>query len=418
MPWINLENIPTAEFRRGYKPPEYHDIIISSRDSKFMFPRVIEPISYDLHNKADLVRFFNDNKRTFDLKKESTSISRYSFMPGPGEIRPTHVVLRYNLCDQDALLGEVILKIVHPKYGFQEYIRQMKFYTIGYPTPKPYLFFNYFTNLEVLLKNKNESLQDSDVASLIEFLQDIEQTKKSFSEYCSASNKQNTTTLLNWLKEIASRDEVALLDRYIKDLAAIDEGFFDGLEFKGFFFMNFIEKALSFEQMLFDTLGGRKMEEASGAIKNFPFRPEYDPEFIMNQVIDLILRLWNMGECHNDMKGEHFLYDYKHKQWNVIDWGELVSTGYGQDLAVFLADNTAFIQDRCKFNILYGKKVGANVELLQRMERSILGENSVFWDIFLDKLCTKIPASTVRDAYHILSTRNLTFQADKLKHYF
>ncbi|HME52894.1 MAG TPA: phosphotransferase [Candidatus Lokiarchaeia archaeon] len=417
MPWINIEKIPTAEFRRGYKPPEYHDIIIASRDSKFMFPRVIEPINFNLHDKAELISFFNDNKATFDFKRDITSITRYSFMPGPGEIRPTHVVLRYNLYNQEAIQKQVILKIIH-SFGFQEYDRQLKFYTAGYPTPKPFLFFNYFTDLELLLKRKNESLHDLDLAAIIDFLKDIELRKKSFSEYYSASNKQKTTNMLNWLKGISTGDEIALLDRYNEDLESIDDGFFDGLEFNGFFFMEYIEKTLSFEQMLFDSLGGRKLEESSGAMENFPFRPEYDPGFIMQQVIDLILRLWNMGECHNDMKGEHFLYDFKNKRWNVIDWGELVSAGVGQDLAVFLADNTAFIQDRCKYNILYGKKKGANIKQLKRMEHSILEQNSVFWDIFLDKICTKISASAIRDAYHILSNRNLTFQADKLKRYF
>ncbi len=198
----------------------------------------------------------------------------------------------------------------------------------------------------------------------------------------------------------------------------MDDGFFSDLEFKGFFFMDYIEKALSFEQMLFDSLGGRKMEEASGSIENFPYRPEYDPEFLIHDVIELILSLWNIGECHNDMKGEHFLYDFKNKRWNFIDWGEFVSSGVGQDLAVFLADNMAFIQDRCKFNILYGRKQGRDNELLLRMERSILDQNSIFWDIFLDRICKMIPAAKIRDAYDILRRRNLTFQSSKLLSYF
>ncbi|NMC07558.1 MAG: hypothetical protein GYA24_20260 [Candidatus Lokiarchaeota archaeon] len=418
MPWINIEKIPAAEFRRGFKPTDYHDIIVASRDAKFMFPPVIQPTNFNLQDKGDIINFFNSNRNKFNLKDEVTSISRYSFMPGPGEIRPTHVVLRYNLHRDERLVDQVVLKVVHPKFGFQEYVRQKKFYDAGYPTPKPYLFINYFSDLELLLREKNLVLEDLDVITLLDFLRDVELAKKPFSAYYAGANKLKTMNILEWLKGVSSETETTTINRYEEDLTNMDDGFFSGLEFKGFFFMDFIEKTLSFEQMLFDSLGGRRMEEASGAMDILPFRPEYDPEFLLHDVIDLILRIWNIGECHNDMKGEHFLYDFKNKRWNVIDWGELVSAGVGQDLAVFLADNTAFIQDRCKFNIIYGKKQGKDVEQLQRMESSILQQNSVFWDIFLDRVCKKISASMIRDAYHILRRRNLTFQADKLQAYF
>ena len=55
---------------------------------------------------------------------------------------------------------------------------------------------------------------------------------------------------------------------------------------------------------------------------------------------------------------------------------------------------------------------------MHRMEKSILDQNSIFWDIFLDRICKKIPASMVQDAYHVLCRRNLTFQASKLRAYF
>lgn len=94
MPWINLEKIPAAEFRRGYKPADYHDIIVASRDSKFMFPPVIQPFNLNLQDNAEIVKFFNMNRNKFHFKDHLTALSRYSFMQGPGEIRPTHVVLR------------------------------------------------------------------------------------------------------------------------------------------------------------------------------------------------------------------------------------------------------------------------------------------------------------------------------------
>ncbi len=418
MPWINIEKIPAADFRRGFKPAEYHDIIVASRDAKFMFPPIIQPFDLNLQDNAEIVKFFNKNHEWFDFDGNVNTLSRYSFMPGPGEIRPTHVVLRYNLQHQDQQENKVVLKIVHPKYGFQEYARQKKFYDAGYPTPKPYLFINYFSALGALLREKNRELEDLDVIAFLDFLRDVELAKRPFSAYYAPAYKKKIVDILDWLKPISSTSEVALINRYKEDLANMDDGFFSGLEFKGFFFMDFIEKTLSFEQMLFDSLGGWKMEEESGAIDILPVRHAYDPEFLLHDIIDLMLRLWNMGECHNDMKGEHFLYDLKNKRWNIIDWGELVSAGIGQDLAVFLADNNAFIQDRCKFNIIYGRKQGRNIELLQRMEKAILEQNSVFWDIFLARVCKMIPAQPIQDAYHILRRRNLTFHAAKLHSYF
>ncbi|MHA1681636.1 MAG: phosphotransferase [Promethearchaeota archaeon] len=434
MPWINLDTIDLIKFRKGYKTEDFHDLIIYSRDAKFMYPRVIEPLSCSFQNKEQLISFFNMYGYRFGLDEPVSGITRRSYMPGPGEIRPTHVVLRYDIQTINRVMRDVtianttttntknhfseqvVLKIVNSKYGYQEYRKQQKLFELGYPTPQTFYYCNYFTDIEDILKNNHENLPYK--SWFQDFLRDIEIGKRLFSELKRPDNKARIQGVINDQLQGAGEGDKQLLLRFKEDLDNLDDGIFNGLEFKGFFFMDYLANALSFEIILFDILGGKHMEKASGAINVLPYRPFFNAENIINDVIDLIIELWELGECHNDFKGEHLLFDFKNHEWTVIDWGELVGGSRGKDLAVLLADSNAFVEDRCKFNIMFGrKKAGIHEELL-KMEREILKRNSEFWDVFLNKLAERASSSVFKEAHRILQGRKLTFQASKLEPYF
>ncbi|MBD3186187.1 hypothetical protein GF325_05110, partial [Candidatus Bathyarchaeota archaeon] len=353
MPWINLDAIDVIQFRRGYKPEEFHDIIKYSRDAKFMFPRVIEPLSCSFQNSEDLHDFFNMYNYRFGLESEVTKITRRSYMPGPGEIRPTHVVLRYDIetikevqPDHDSFhqdfSEQVVLKIVNSQYGYQEYRKQQKLFELGYPTPETFYYCNYFTDIQDIIKEMDRKLSDTDLTHwFLGFLRDIEVGNRLFSELKDPEVNKQMRLLVKDATRGTSGTAAQLLSRFIEDLENLNDGVFDGLEFKGFFFMDYLSNALSFELILFDILGGKKMEKASGAMNILPYRPFFHAENIINDVIDLIIELWELGECHNDLKGEHLLFDFKNYEWTVIDWGELVGGSKGRDLAVLLADTNA-----------------------------------------------------------------------------
>lgn len=419
MPWINLDKIPAAEFRKGYKPPDYHDIIIFSKDGRFMFPRVIQPGNFNLQTKADIVSFYDTHKEQFGIPpaERVTRASCYSFLPGPGEVRPTHVVLRHTLYNDANRLERAVLKVVNSRHGYREYRRQQDFHERGYPTPRPFLYVNYFTDLIYHLRDKGRRSLHVEIPAILGFLREIETCKRPFDDLKNPDTRARFTAVLAKVRTAAAQKDVPMLTRYIEDLNALQDGIFDGLEFKGFFFMDFIEKTLSFEQILFDVLGGKDLERESGAIHVLPWRPDFDAEFLIHDVTELILRLWNMGQCHNDFKGEHLLYNFLANKWMVIDWGELVSAGYGQDLAVLMADTNAFIEDRCKFNRMYGRKAGASSKAIENIQATIMERSSRFWDSFLARLAEHISSTTMRDAYKILRNRQLSFHAEKLAPY-
>jgi len=64
----------------------------------------------------------------------------------------------YNLHHQDQQENKVVLKTSIRSMAFQEYARQKKFYDAGYPTPKPYLFINYFSALGALLREEEPGI--------------------------------------------------------------------------------------------------------------------------------------------------------------------------------------------------------------------------------------------------------------------
>jgi len=422
VPWINLNNINLIEFRRGtYKPPEYHDIIKYSRDARFIYPRVIEPLSCNFQMKDEIRDFFKKYSYRFHIKPDISDVIPFSFMPGPGEIRPTHVVLRYDLISESRdILGQAVLKIVNSKYGYQEYRKQQKLYNLGYPTPEPFYYCNYFTDFQDIFKNKND-IRDPDAWRWISsLLREIETGIRLFSDLKKHENNVRIQDFIKKELENVDEDDRFILTKFLDDLQNIEDGIFDGLEFKGFFFMDYIEHSLSFEMITFDLLGGMEMEKKSNCLKLMHPRPILDENVIIEDVVDLILRLWNLDTCHNDLKGEHFLYDIKKQAWNVIDWGELVGGSKGKDLAVLLADTNSFIQDRCNFNLMFGRKQKSEkiYEDLLEMERKIMINSDHFWNLFLDHLGKKIKPEIFKEAATIIKSRSMSFNSEKLKKYY
>ena len=312
MPWINTDTINAMKFRRGYKPQDYHDIISYAKDGQFMFPRCIQTIDFNFHDKPEMLSFYNNHYNRFNLSNYHpvNNMKCYAYLPGPGEVRPSSIVLRHDVYQGAEPNNRVVLKIVDTKHGYHEYKRQMKLHDLGYPSPEPYIYMNYLSLLQILLKEKRASYKIPLIPAILSFLHEIEIKKRPFNELKSKETRAKISVLLHKLKVVSSLYEISLIERYLDDLINIDEGIFDDLEFKGFLFMEFIEHTVSFENILFDILGGKEMEHYSGASRILPSRPYYDEDFLMNDIISLILKLWNLGECHNDMKGEHFLYNF------------------------------------------------------------------------------------------------------------
>mgnify|MGYP006293511615 CR=1 FL=1 len=434
MTWINLENIPLIQFRKGYKPPEYHDKIVYSRDAKFMYPRVIEPLARNFQKKEDLINFYNMYDYRFNLKESVADIVPYSYMPGPGEIRPTHVVLRYDIKSEKDSMSfppnnemmdsisqnyseSVVLKIVNSKYGYQEYRKQQRLYELGFPTPETFYYCNYFTDVQDILSESKNIILQPEIEWFLEFTREIELNERFFNELKKKENNERMRNLVINEMKVTNGQERLLLERFLDDLNNLGEGLFDGLEFKGFFFMDYLENSLSFEFILFDLLGGKELERASGAEQILPYRPDLNKKHIIKGLISRISEMWELVS-HNDFKGEHLLYDYKNDEWFVIDWGELVGGSKGKDLAVLLADTNAFIQDRIKFNKMYGRKISASQEHLGNIGNQILKRNDRFWKDFLQELSLLVDETIFEDAYEILKKRRLSFDAEIVKRFF
>lgn len=441
MTWINLDIIDTVSFRQGYVPPGYHDLIVYSRDGRFMYPKVIMPLSFNFQKKRDLIHFFDAYRDRFNMSGTIEDAVLHAFMPEPGEVRPTHFVFRIDVStchagepgdatgDHHPRAGhevreQVVMKIVNNKFGYQEYRKQQKLHELGFPTPEPFYYCNYFTEIQDVIKEEMLEVEIPGAATFMDFLRDIERDRRPFTDLKQpAWNERGKALVAAVADRVASGPGTSnphapmQLSRFLDDLDTVKEGIFDGLEFKGFLFMDYIRESLSFEMILFDILGGKHLEKVSGAMDILPFRPFFNAENIITNLVDLIVELWELGEVHNDLKGEHLLYSWRTREWNVIDWGELVGGSRGKDLAVLLADSNAFIHDRIKFNKMLGRRVDADQAVLEAMGGSILRRNEEFWAAFLSRLAGRVDREVFEEAHELLGKRQLSFNMHMLERY-
>ncbi|MHA1733606.1 MAG: phosphotransferase [Promethearchaeota archaeon] len=459
--WINLDLIDVVKFRKpdGYTPEGHFTNIQYHRDAQFIFPtRYIQPLNWSLMDNEDACKFFNGHPE-FGIPEgvEVRWVNKYAFIPGPGEIRPTHVLWRYDAFprepmptpavfrgDYDAFrkeyrgddftfpLKQVVLKAVNPKYGYQEFRKQRKLVGEGFPTPRVYHYETYFSPIMLGLVNiinqPRHPLQKQ-CRWAYDLINKLEHDEKTFAEF-----EEETHRFRVLLGALEAGDEYLRdhkqarknLARYIddfEDVNALTDGGRKAL--KGYFTMDYWPGLVSFERILFDLLGGRKLETYSRSIRLLDRPPVFRGPEVAREVVDVVNRLWSMGETHNDLKGEHVVFDEKTGLWGMIDWGELTPGSPGKDLALFLKDSADFIRHRVLFNRRYlrktfrdkwGEKFDASSPHyhkarlnFERVTRDIFHNEALFWRFFLREMAARVGAQVLRDAAEIGQSRNLTF---------
>jgi hypothetical protein len=251
-----------------------------------------------------------------------------------------------------------------------------------------------------------------------DFIQKLEKSEKSFAEF-----GEETRTFIHLLDALEQYDvSLATNKQARKNLARYKEDFQDiqaltdnGKKvLKGYFTMDYWCGLASFERLLFDTLGGRKLETYSQSIRLLDTPPVFTGREIVEAVVKIITDLWNLGETHNDLKGEHVVYNSMEKTWGMIDWGELVKGTQGKDLALFLADSSDFVHNRVLFNKRYLRKTfqekygetfdpnsphyGKARMNFRRVSQDIFDTEGLFWDGFLTKMAEVAGSDVLREA--------------------
>ncbi len=457
--WINLDKIDLALFRKseGYTPEGHFTNIQYHRDSQFIFPtKYIPPLNWNIMDNMSVIKFFNGH-REFHLPEKVMWVNKYSFIPGPGEIRPTHNIWRYDLFPRQPMstpavfqgdfadfhrhykgadyvdpLKQVVLKAVNPKYGYQEYRKQRDLIKKGFPTPNVYHYETYFSPIMmgfVNIINQPHHVLQRQCRWAYDFVNQLEQNEKNFVEF---ENETRRFRLL--LQSLEEHDEFVKthkqarknLARYMEDFEDIRAVTDDGnRSLKGYFTMDYWSGLTSFERILFDLLGGRKLETYSRFISLLDQPPVFNGPEVAKAVVEIITRLWDLGVTHNDLKGEHVVYENNLDTWGMIDWGELTPGTPGKDLALFLKDSTDFIHHRILFNRRFLKRtfkdkygedftkqsrnyrrVKANFD---RVSREITHNEPLFWRYFLKKMAEKAGKDVLLDAIEIGLSRNLKF---------
>ncbi len=446
--WLNLDKIDLLKFRRteGYIPPGYHTHIAFFQDANFIFPtKFIQPLNWKLTDNADILKFFNGHKTEYSIPQPKW-VNKYAFLPGPGEIRPTHILFRYDLFDRQPMdtpvvfngnfeqyqkkyqgpdfitpIKQIALKVVNPNYGYQEFRRQRDLVKKGYYTPRVYTYETYFSPLMLGLLNiinrPRHPLQGQ-CRWAFDYIQKLERSEKTFTEF-----EEETRIMIKILEALDESDETLKdnkqgrknLARYREDFHDIDAVTDSGRKvLKGYFTMDYWGGLTSFERILFDTLGGRKLETYSHSIRLLDAPPIFNGREIVDAVVKVITDLWTLGETHNDLKGEHVVWNAIEKKWGMIDWGELVKGSPAKDLALFLADSSDFVYNRVLFNKRYLRKTfqekysetfdptsphyskaRANV---RRVTQDIFRTEGLFWDGFLTKMREVAGSDVLKEA--------------------
>ncbi len=434
--WLNLDKIDLLKFRRteGYIPHGYHTHIAFFQDGNFIFPtKFIQPLNWKITDNVDIIKFFNGHRKEFNIP-EARWVNKYAFLPGPGEIRPTHILFRYDLFDQKPMetpevfngnfevyqkkyqgpdfirpLKQIALKVVNPNYGYQEYRRQRSLVEKGYYTPRVYTYESYFSPLMLgflnIIAHPRHPLQRQCRWGL-DYIQKLERSEKTFAEF------EDETNIMIKILEALDEQDATLKDnkqgrknlaRYREDFHDIDAVTDSGRRvLKGYFTMDYWGGLTSFERILFDTLGGRKLETYSHSIRLLDTPPIFNGREIVEAVVKVITDLWALGETHNDLKGEHVVWNATERKWGMIDWGELVKGTPAKDLALFVADSSDFVYNRVLFNKRYLRKTfqekysetfdkssphyskaRAN---FRRVSQDIFQTEGRFWDGFLTRM--------------------------------
>lgn len=483
--WMNLDKIDLFKFRKpdGYVPEGYHGTIQYFKDGQFLFPtKYIHPLNWRIIDNMDILKFFNGQLKRFDIDVPLRWVNKYSFLPGPGEIRPTHILFRYDVFPEqpvdtppvfegdferfakkcaaraESQVGagagvgtgiapgegagddhpfvypakQVVLKSVNPNYGFQEYQKQKKLVELGFATPRVYHYETYFSPIMLgflNIINQPRHVLQKQCRWAYNFIIKLEHNEKTFGEF-----KEETRRFRLLLEALEEHDEELQHNKQArKNLARYKEDFEDlsavtdngKRVLKGYFTMDYWGKMVSFERILFDLLGGRKLETYSRSVRVLETPPVFEGPETAQAVVDVITRLWNLGVTHNDLKGEHVVFNGDTAEWGMIDWGELTPGTPGKDLALFLKDSADFIRHRVLFNRRYLRrtfrdkwgehfdstsphfhKVRVNFE---RVSREIFQNEVKFWHYFLDKMAEKVGGAVLREAVEIGEARRMKF---------
>ncbi len=455
--WLDLDKIDPARFHRGYVPEGYFTNIQYTRDASFIFPFGFTG-GQQIVNNERMLDFFRTHAREHRLEQAPAWIKKYGFLLSPGEIWPTHQVFRYDLFAKKPPMGtppvfdgdyedfehgnyhrteflhplqQVVLKIVNPKYGQEEFAKQRRLYDAGFPTPRVYQFrsspYEDLKNFLAGLIQENPYSREKQWQWAWKFLDTCETGENPIEAF--PTEKQRLLAILSRLDSSDGTGQDEFL-RDLEDATEIDQ--LPEVRLKGFFTMEFWILS-SFERHLFDILGGRKLETASGVLRFLDAPPLISAHELIEEVTKLLVRLWHdLGETHNDLKGEHVVFNWNTKGWGMIDFGELGTVGDpdsrgspGKDLALFLKDCRDFIRQRLAFNTRFFKTYqkkwddysdpfahAFSVMDPQAQKVEIWANEQHFWERFLLKIETRIGREILEEAVIVGRARRLDFDWD------
>jgi len=383
MPWIDLDKIDLNKFMRGnYTPPNYYNPL-SRTDLRYLFPNREYEISLNIMDNEIIKNYF-DKYRSFFLIPDTTKIEDWnleksSYMPGPGNRRPTNSVIRYLIKDQPFLA--YVAKIGNYLAGKEEFEKQEQLYQLKFPTPRPFYwengaFIDFFKGLFHFL---NHRLGNNAISA--EEYNEITRTFDSI-----LAEKEELYVIKQKLKKeyfsnnTGDFDEVEMLLDY-----------WDGekLQFASILWMEF-KFSTSFEVLIYNAFGGKELDNQTGTSEFMLETPTLKEKVLINEIPKLIDQLWKIT-THNDLKGEHIRYDQTHNvnEFIMIDWGTPgggTKEYFHRDLGILLYDVSSFVIERGLFSRKFTHQLKDPKAL--EIERDILSQLEDFWSQFLAKMDT------------------------------
>lgn len=408
MPWINLDNIDINQFLRGdYIPPNYH-APISRVDLRYLFPHREYEISIDVMDNERVKNYFKEHNSQFLISHEEEIdnwvIEKAAYMPGPGNRRPTNSILRY--LRKDAPFFAYVAKVGYYSAGVKEFEKQKDLYEIGFPTPKPFFWDNgaLLKFIDGLISFLNFKLKNNSIS-----LEDYKETMRIINYILN--NKEELIYLKSHLKRdvftdsAADNEAVELLNDYLKGR---------NLQFASILWMEF-KFSTSFEELLYNILGGRQLDEETGTIELYNEERVLPWEDLTKKIPELLNKLWSLT-THNDLKGEHIRWDETNNanRFIMIDWG---TSGGGtieyipRDLGILLYDVTMFIVERSLFSRKFKQKIHDSESI--KLEKEILSKLEDFWYEFLLNIdSNSLNSEVVDDTLKFLEPKKIEYIKD------
>ncbi len=338
MPFVNLSSIPVPLRQKT----TIDGTVVSKIDLQYMLPSRDSLVPTNIINNKEVKEFLELNSSILGRKEVNLKkVQICGYMPGLLVPRPRHKVYRITTKDQEGNKYSIVAKLVAPRGGIREAIKQDRILREGINTPE---VLGLTDGIPILREEIDIWLSD-----FKEWIKNNERNGRLATEFrpilAVYSNLLDFTQeeILELRSNYQFRRILQRIDTKVKEIDINSSFLFQG-------FLKIIDKKV-FSILWMTYIDSRKYNFERWAYHILTDEIELDKKKL-SELIDLLSMLWKI-DTHNDLKGEHIRLSEEGK-WYLIDWGDYRIIGFlegiAQDIVTLICNTTLYVLGRMRYD--------------------------------------------------------------------